>query len=39
MQKIKMLKALKDGVVNTEDFKEFHPEQVIIFELPDNGRG
>lgn len=36
--KIKMLKALKDGYADTEDFKELQQPQVTIFELPDNGR-
>ncbi len=36
--KLKMLKALKEGFADTDDFPELYPPQVTIFELPNNGR-
>ncbi len=37
-QKIKLLKAIKSGYIDTTDFDEIRGQQVVIFELPDNGR-
>jgi len=33
-----MLQALKQGYAIKQDFNELWPNQVTIFQLPDNGR-
>ncbi len=36
--KEKILKALKDGFANVNDFTELHPKKMVCIILPDNGR-